>query len=172
MNRNNLLTILSFIFMLFSYLHVSGQSHRRISAPDINKKTADQALTDSLSVFQCRCNNAADSIFMNLFSRYTKCKTIPISILHRRYGTLPPEIDMSFADFLCMFMDDFDFYCAIDEQKNQMINITLVMKHKTYDYIHMLLIHSSQQDFAKGENRLQADFYTYIPQNSAINNNE
>ncbi|MDR1631724.1 MAG: hypothetical protein LBR97_02410 [Dysgonamonadaceae bacterium] len=172
MNRNNLLITLFFAVMSFSCIQMSGQSYTRIPATDINKKTADEALTDSMSVFRCRHNNAADSIFNNLFDHYTKCKTIPIGILHRRYGLVTPEIDMSLQDFICMFMNDFDFYCAIDEQKNQMLNITLVLKHKIYDYIHMLLIHSSQQELTDGDKRIRADFYTYIPQHSVINNNK
>ena len=172
MNRNNLLSVLFFAVMLFSCIRVSGQSTARIPATDINKKTADEALTDSLCVFRCQQNNAADSIFTNLFGNYTKSKTVPIGILHRRYGSLPPEINMSLTDFLCMFKDDFDFYCAIDEQKGRMLNITLVLKHKVYDYIHMLLIRPSQQEFAKGDKRLTADFYTFIPQHSVINSSK
>jgi len=171
MNKNILLIVLFFAVMLFTCFRACGQSHNsRIPATDINKKTADEALTDSLIVFQCRHNNTADSIYNNLFGHYTKRKTIPLGILHRRYGSVPPEINISFADFICMFMDDFDFYCAVDEKKNQALNITLVLKHKSYDYIHMLLIHSSQQDFANGDKLIKADFYTYIPQYSAINN--
>jgi len=171
MNKNKLFIVPFFVAMLFFCIRIYGQSNMRIPATDINKKTADEALTDSLSAFRCQHNNVADSIFNNFFSNYTKRKTVPIGILHRRYGVFPPEIDMSFSDFICMFMDDFDFYCAIDEKQNQMLNITLVLKHKIYDYIHMLLIHSSQQEFANGNKRVIADFYTYIPQHSVINNN-
>ena len=173
MNRNILSILLFFAIMIFSCFQVSGQSRARIPATGINKKTADEALTDSLSAFRCQHNSdAADSTFNSLFGYYTKCKTIPIGILHRRYGKTPPVIKMSLTDFICMFMDDFDFYCSIDEHKNQILNVTLVLKHKTYDYIHMLLIHSSQPEFVNCTKRIMADFYTYIPQHSVINDNK
>ncbi len=169
MSENRLLIILLFVLLLSPCAPISGQSFMQNPALDINKKEADEALTDSLCVFTCQQNHLADSIFTNLFGQYTTCKTLPIAITHRRYGDVPPEIDMSFNDFICMFMDDFDFYCTIDEHKGKKVRVTLVLRNRVYDYIHMMLIDSTRQEISKGNVRMNADFYTYIPQHNVIN---
>ena len=76
---------------------------------EINKKEADLKLTEMLLNYRCDTNILADSIYHELFQAYTDIDTLNLSIIHRRYGSLPPVINIPMKDFLCLFYGRFQY---------------------------------------------------------------
>jgi hypothetical protein len=131
----------------------------------INKKEADEKMTEQLKHFRCKSENVlVDSIYVNMFQEYTPSDDLTLAVIHRRYGKLPPEIDIRLKDFLCLFMDEFNLYCSINELENKTLNLTLMLQHKTRRYVHMLVVKTTKSDFTAAHKPVKADFYTYIPQ--------
>ncbi|GHT62431.1 hypothetical protein AGMMS50239_15720 [Bacteroidia bacterium] len=153
------------VLLLYSH-SVACQSPDWVIDYNIDKKTADLELTDSLLNFRCEKNDVSDSIYISLFSQYAPEEGFTLGLIHRRYGTLPPEINIAMKDFICMFFDDFDFYISIVENEEHILNFTIILKHKTLQFIHMLLATTNKKALVSGKETVKADFYTYIPQHS------
>lgn len=130
----------------------------------IDKKTADIELTDKLRAFRCTSGAEADSIFRSLLGRYAPEGELPLHITHRRYGKLQPELSMTLKNFICLFMDDFDFYCSVGETEGKDVSLTLILRHKKIRFIHMLLANGKTEDFLSGRQTVGADLYSFIPQ--------
>ncbi|MDR1499918.1 MAG: hypothetical protein LBI58_02950 [Tannerellaceae bacterium] len=157
-------TAIAIVIMLFACCNVRAQSGGFDAYGNIDKKTSDAALTRAMQNFQCAGNAGIDSVYSSLLTEYTSRRDIGLEITHRRYGSLPPEISMPLKDFICLFKKDFDFYCSIDEKDRNDLSVTIILKHKTFDYIHMLLAKTTRNALATGRPRVKADMYSFIPQ--------
>jgi hypothetical protein len=131
---------------------------------NIDKKTADMELTDNLRTFRCISAAAADSVCRSLLGRYAPEGELPLNITHRRYGKLQPELSMTLKNFICLFMEEFDFYCSVGETDGKNVSLTLILRHKNIRFIHMLLANGRTEEFLSGKKAVEADLYSYIPQ--------
>jgi hypothetical protein len=157
-------TIITALFTVLCFSLSAQTGFPDISDGGFNKKEADAALTDSLQNFTCSNEKFTDSIYKSILGKHADDAPLQLSIIHRRYGTLPPAVTMTMRDLMCMFIDDFDIYFSVEEGADGTVSITTVFSHKTFNYIHLLVAKTAKRDFVQRKRPVKADFYSFIPQ--------
>ena len=89
-----------------------------------------------------------------------------LHITHRMYGNFSPDFDISLKKFLCVFKDDFEVFTAVSSSNQDELKLTVVLRSKDYNYVHLLLINTTKETVFKNDGILNANFYSNIPQQS------
>jgi hypothetical protein len=92
--------------------------------------------------------------------------TIKLHLKHRMYGKFTPEFTMLLNDFTCFFQDGFEKFCYVELTDKDVLEATLALHNKQYNYIHILFITVDPETLFKADGVLQADFSTNIPQDN------
>lgn len=101
----------------------------------------------------------------NLFLTQGNKHELKLQITHRIYGANTPVFDISLDNFVCLFKDDFDIFCGtLDGRDLTKIKMTVILRNKNYDFVHMLEIDTSKEILFTRKGILKADLYTNIPQ--------
>jgi hypothetical protein len=153
-----------------------------------SKREADETLSRLLVDYACETNRVSEPIrffssedndenysletMSNLFYGYINNDNLKLKLNYRSQNTIPPETIISLNDFLCFFRNNFEFYCNVKDKGQNHFEITLILYHRDFNYIHMLLIKSTQETISEEERILDADFYSNISQYNLNNNSE
>ena len=105
----------------------------------------------------------------NLILGYAAGKNLRLHIRHLMYGNFSPEYEMKLSDFLCFFKNDFNIYTASYRKEAGELKSTVVFQNKQFNYIHLLLISTSESTVFDNEGLMAAYFYSNIPQQSIKN---
>ncbi len=100
----------------------------------------------------------------NLFLTFRHGLDKTLQITHRQYGHLTPVITIPVHNFLACFHESHQVTCFTGYNKNGELETTVVLKHNTLDYIHILRARIAEEDLFKPSPVLKADFYSNIPQ--------
>ncbi|MDR0606625.1 MAG: hypothetical protein LBG80_20330 [Bacteroidales bacterium] len=92
--------------------------------------------------------------------------TLKLHIKHRMYGRFTPEFTMSLNDFTCFFQGEFESFCYVDRTNKGLLEATLVLHNRQYNYIHMLFITANPDALFNPNSILEAGFSTNIPQDN------
>jgi hypothetical protein len=94
--------------------------------------------------------------------------SLQLHVKHRMYGGFTPEFTTSLNDFTCFFQNGFDSYCFAERNKKGILEATLILHNRKYNYIHMLFVTVAPETlFSNGV--LKAEFSTNIPQDNIKN---
>ena len=102
----------------------------------------------------------------NLFHGDFENNALKIQVTHAMYGNYNPEFEMRLNDFICFFKQDFKVYTASYQKAPGVINATVIFQNKTYDYIHLLIISTKQENIFSANGILTASFRSNIPQHN------
>ena len=105
----------------------------------------------------------------NLFYWQYGNNNLKIHVKHSMYGNFSPEYEMKFADFICFFKNDFKIFTASRLQESGELNTTVIFQNKQYNYIHLLIINTSEECIFEENGVMSASFYSNIPQHNIKN---
>lgn len=105
----------------------------------------------------------------NLIEGYSNNKNLRLHIKHLMYGNFSPEYEMRLTDFLCFFKNDFNIYAASYRKQGGELKSTIVFQNKQLNYIHLLLINTTESSIFDNDGIMTANFYSNIPQQSIKN---
>ncbi|MDR2385349.1 MAG: hypothetical protein LBD80_06790 [Tannerella sp.] len=129
----------------------------------INENVYYAKQSDSLFCIVDDDSNVLASV-SNLFQGHISGSNVMLEVKHHGYGNLQPEIRISLKDFVCLFRNDFNLYCAVRDKETDEMSITLVLYNKYLDYIHLLSVTTTKTQVLQRKDILKADFYSNIPQ--------
>jgi hypothetical protein len=92
--------------------------------------------------------------------------SLQLHIKHRMYGRFTPEFTIALNDFTCFFQKEYESYCFVERTEKGVLEATLILHNRRYNYIHMLLVTTTPETLFKPDGILQADFSTNIPQDN------
>jgi hypothetical protein len=95
--------------------------------------------------------------------------SLNLHVKHRMYGRFTPEFTMSVNDFTCHFQNEFNKYCFVEHTSKNILEATLILHNRRYNYIHMLFITVTPKTLFSENGVLEADFSTNIPQDNIKN---
>jgi hypothetical protein len=96
--------------------------------------------------------------------------TLQLHIKHRTYSSFTPEFTVLLNDFTCFFDNEFEKHCFVERNmKTGILEATLILHDRRYNYIHMLLVNADSETLFKANGILQADLSTNIPQDNIKN---
>ena len=99
-----------------------------------------------------------------LFHTYYNGEKKKLCITHRQYGHFTPEIQLPLNNFLSLFKKNFEIYTSSMKQRNDHIEILVVIHHKNLNYIHLMRVRVKKEDVGAEYLVMKADFYSNIPQ--------
>ncbi len=100
----------------------------------------------------------------NLFLTFRHGLDKTLQITHRQYGHLTPVVTIPIHNFLACFHGNYKTTCYTGYNKNGELETTVVLKHNSLNYIHILRAHITKEDLFGPSPVLKADFYSNIPQ--------
>jgi len=86
-----------------------------------------------------------------------------LKITHRMYGGFTPEFTIPLNRFFCLFDKGFTPYCLLRRTDPKIIQISVILHNRDYNYFHLLNIQTTVDQIFKTGGILTADFYTNIP---------
>jgi hypothetical protein len=95
--------------------------------------------------------------------------TLKLHIKHKMYGNFSPEFEIAPSDFICFFQTEFDIYAHVDDSKQDVLNATVILYNRMYNYLHLLTIKTFVNKLFENNSVLDADFYSNIPQHNISN---
>jgi len=104
--------------------------------------------------------------FTNLVVNNMNVMNHKLHVTHRMYGDFSPDFDISLHEFLCYFMEEYDFFSAATSSDNKQMKLTVILRNKEYNYIHLLLVSAPVENVFSYNGLLTAEFYSNIPQQS------
>ena len=91
---------------------------------------------------------------------------LKIHVKHSMYGNFSPEYEMKFSDFICFFKNDFNIYNASFQNNAGELKSTIIFHNKHFNYIHLLMITTTEENIFDNNGVLMASFYSNIPQHN------
>ncbi len=135
--------------------------------PFINSNTYYKKAGDALELIFSE--DFPEESLTNLIIRNTGRMEHTLHINHRMYGNFSPDFDISLQKFLCNFQDNYDIFSGISFSDAKEVKLTVILKSKDYNYIHLLLINTSKVNIFKKESVFEADFFSNMPQQNIKN---
>lgn len=95
--------------------------------------------------------------------------TLRLHLTHRQYGNFTPEFDIKLCDFICFFQSGFDSYCHVENPESGVLQATIILHNKAFNYIHLLNITTDTGTIFQENGILNAELYSNIPQHNIKN---
>jgi hypothetical protein len=92
--------------------------------------------------------------------------TLKLHITHRMYGRFTPEFTMSLNDLSCFFRNGFEKFGYVERTDKDILEATVILYNKQYNYIHMLFITVDTQTLFQADGVLKVNLATNIPQDN------
>ncbi|MDR2231595.1 MAG: hypothetical protein LBE56_00565 [Tannerella sp.] len=100
---------------------------------------------------------------VNLFLNNQIDNSLMLKISHRKYGGFSPALTIPLNRFICLFEDEFTTFCLLRKSNNDLINMSVILFNKNFDFVHLLRVSADRQQLFSADGTLTADFYTNIP---------
>lgn len=89
---------------------------------------------------------------------------IRLEVKHRMYGKFTPDFIIGLNDLFNSFSEGFDIYTGSQVLDDGRIQCITIFHNHLYNYLHMLIVTASKEQYFNSEAVLDADFFSNIPQ--------
>ena len=153
---------------------VSANELTPISGTDIYRRNGTMFSSDKINsnTYYQRLDNTYQAVFdpefpteslANLFITKQIENSLTLRLSHKMYGSFTPEFTIPLDRFICLFDKEFTTYCVLYFPDSDNIQLSVVLRNRNFDYIHLLRVKTTVEQLFLKNGILTADFYTNIP---------
>lgn len=121
---------------------------------------------DSILVFDKKFISYSVS---NLFQKKQLSGNRTLSLNQKLYGKRSVTLNLYLQKYISFFESDYETFCGLESQNQKNIKGTVIIRHKYFNFIHLLYFDSNSTEIFSDEGKINADFYPNIPMHNVNN---